>query len=135
MWHSHPLFSQEIFQELQSGLTQIPMEPLLYPGTHCTCKPMCDFWEWGLSFPQSWGTPAHKPHWPSMPDSLGALYPNARSPGVRTKCGAQNSYSCRWVSVIQLLSRLWATHPAGIVLLISHNHPFYLLMRPLCLLE
>ena len=27
------LFFQEIFQELQSGLTQIPMEPLLFPGT------------------------------------------------------------------------------------------------------
>ena len=33
MSHTHPLFSQEIFQELQSGLTQIPMEPLLFPGT------------------------------------------------------------------------------------------------------
>ena len=27
------LFSQEILQEMQSGLTQIPMEPLLCPGT------------------------------------------------------------------------------------------------------
>ena len=27
MNHSHPLFSQEILQELQSGPTQIPMEP------------------------------------------------------------------------------------------------------------
>ena len=29
--HSHSLFSQEILQELQSGPTQIPMEPLLCP--------------------------------------------------------------------------------------------------------
>ena len=33
---SHPLFSQEIYRELQSGPTHIPMEPLLCPGTHCT---------------------------------------------------------------------------------------------------
>ena len=31
-----PLFSQEVLQELQSGLTQIPMETLLCPGTQCT---------------------------------------------------------------------------------------------------
>ena len=35
MSHSHPLFSQEILQELQSGLTQISMEFLLFPGTLC----------------------------------------------------------------------------------------------------
>ena len=31
--HSHPLLSQEILQELQAGLTQLPMESLLCPGT------------------------------------------------------------------------------------------------------
>ena len=30
-----PLFSQGVLQELQSGLTQIPMETLLCPGTQC----------------------------------------------------------------------------------------------------
>ena len=34
--HSHPLFSQEFLQELQSGPTQILMEPLLCPETQCT---------------------------------------------------------------------------------------------------
>ena len=29
------------------------------------------------------GAPAHKPHWPSMPDAPGALSPCARSPHVR----------------------------------------------------
>ena len=29
-------FSQEVLQELQSGLTQIPMETLLCPGTQST---------------------------------------------------------------------------------------------------
>ena len=31
-----PLFSQEVLQGLQSGSTQIPVEPLLCPGTQCT---------------------------------------------------------------------------------------------------
>ena len=31
-----PLFSQEVLQELQSGLTQIPMETLLCLGTQGT---------------------------------------------------------------------------------------------------
>ena len=37
----------------------------------------------GLHFPQSRGAPVYKPHWPSMPDALGALSPNARFP----RCG------------------------------------------------
>ena len=40
--HSHPLFYQGILQELQEGLTQIPMESLLCLGTQggqkaCVC--------------------------------------------------------------------------------------------------
>ena len=31
-----PLFSREVLQEPQSGLTQIPMETLLSPETQCT---------------------------------------------------------------------------------------------------
>ena len=31
-----PLFSHDVLQELQSGLTQIPLETLLCPGTQCT---------------------------------------------------------------------------------------------------
>ena len=37
--HNKPhsaLFSQDVLQELQSGLTQIPMETLLCPGTQYT---------------------------------------------------------------------------------------------------
>ena len=33
--HSHTLFSQEVLQELQSGLIQSPMESLLCSGTQC----------------------------------------------------------------------------------------------------
>ena len=36
MSYSHSLFSQVILQEPQAGLTQIPMESLLCPGTQCT---------------------------------------------------------------------------------------------------
>ena len=53
-----------------------------------------------------------------VPYALGALSPSARSPGVGIWCGAQNSHSCRWVSVIQLLSSLWTSHLGGMGLLI-----------------
>ena len=135
-WATVTLFSQEILQELQSGPTQIPMEALLFPGTQGTWKSVCSFQEWGLCFPQPLGAPVHKPHWPSVPATPGALSPKAWSPGVGIWCGAQNSHSCRWVSVTQLLSSLWASHLGVVGLLISHNHPSYLLMwSPLCLLE
>ena len=75
-------------------LTQIPVEPLLCPGTPCTWKPACAFQEWGLRFPQSHVAPVCRPQWPSVPDAPGALSPCARSPGMGTWCGAQNSHSC-----------------------------------------
>ena len=65
-----------------------------------------------------------------MTDSPAALSPNASSLGVGTCCGAQNSPSCRWISVIQLLSCLWAGHPVSMGLHISHNHPSYHLDVP-----
>ena len=59
-------------------------------------------------------------------------------PDPQVWCGAQNSHFWRWISVIQLLPSLWASHPyhwRGMELLISCNHPSYLLMwPPLCLL-
>ena len=136
MRHSHPLFFQEIFLEMQSSPTQIPIEPLLCRETQSTWKLVCAFQEWGFCFLQSCGAPAHKPHWPSMPGALRALSPNARSPGMGTWRGAQNSHSYRWVFVIQLLSSLWVSHLGGMGLLILCNRPSYLLMwPPLCLLE
>ena len=44
------------------------------------------------SFPWSHGAPAHKPSWSSMTRGLWAPYPNARSLGVGTCCGTQNSH-------------------------------------------
>ena len=41
----------------------------------------------------------------------GALSPCARSPHMRVWCVAQNSHSCRWVSVNQLVSSLWSFPP------------------------
>ena len=77
----------------------------------------------GLCFPQSCGAPVQKPHWPSLPNALGASSPSARTPGMGTWHGAQNSHSSRWVSVIQLLFSLWAAHQAGMGLFISRNCP------------
>ena len=38
-----PLFSQDILQDLQSGLSKIPMETLLCSETQCTWKTVCAF--------------------------------------------------------------------------------------------
>ena len=95
----------------------------LEPSTY---ESLCElFQEWGLHFPQSCGAPAHKPCWPSEPGAPGAPSPSARSRGVGTWHGAQNSHSCRWVSVIQLLSSLLAAYPVVMGLLISCNRPSY----------
>ena len=72
--------------------------------------------------PVPWSSCAQAP-WPSMPDAPGALSPSARSPGMGVWCGAQNSHSCRWVSVNQLLSCLWIFPPGGMGLHISCNQP------------
>ena len=52
MIHIHPLFSQKIHQELQSGVTQIPMEPLLAlgPSAH---EGLCALFKNGLSISPS----------------------------------------------------------------------------------
>ena len=122
--HIYPLFSQEILQKLQAGLTQIPMQSLLCPGTQCTWKPVCTFQEWSLCFPKSCSALAHKPSWPSIPNALGSP-PDARSPSMRTYRGAQNTHSHGWTSAIYLLSSLWANQPASMGLFISHNHLSY----------
>ena len=83
MSHSHPLFSLAIFQELQSGLTQIPMESAL-PRDPVHMKFCVCLSRMGSHFPQSCGAPAYKLHWPLMPDALGALSPNPRSLGMGT---------------------------------------------------
>ena len=107
-----PLLSQEVLQEPQLGLTQIPMETLLFPGTQCTQKSVSTFQKWGFHpRPQSHGATAHKPHQPSMAHALGALSSSARSPRVGVWCGAQNSHTYRWVSVIHLLFSLWGFPP------------------------
>ena len=108
--HSSPVFPGDLPR------TAVRSDPDSYgasafPWDQGTWKPVCTFQEWGLCFPQSCGAPVHKPHWPSMPDALGALSPNARSPVVGTQHGAQNSHSCRCISVIQLLSSLWGFPP------------------------
>ena len=79
--------SQVILQEPQAGLTQIPMESLLCPGTQCTQTPVCVLQGCSLCSPQSCGAPAHKPCWPSTPTALGAPPPNARPSGVGTWVG------------------------------------------------
>ena len=77
----------------------------------------------GFLFPPVWSSCAQAP----LAFNASSLSPNARSPGVGTWCGVQNSHCCRWVSVIQLLSSLLASHLGGmgqeVNRLISCNHP------------
>ena len=90
---SCPLFSQEVLQDSQVGLTRILRESLFCPGTQCTWKPVCTFREWSLCFPQSCGAPVPKSCWPSMPNAPGAAPPNARPPDVGIQHEAQDSRS------------------------------------------
>ena len=53
------------------------------------------------------------------------LFLHCRSPGLGPDMGIRTLTPVS-VSVIQLLSGLWASHLAGMALLISHNHPSYL---------
>ena len=119
-----PFFSQEIVKELQAGLIQIPVSLCFALGSSAH-KNLCPFQEWSLHFPQPYGAPVHKPWWSWKPNAPRAPPPNTRPPGMETWCGAQNSHSYGWASVIQLLSSLWAAHLVGMGLLILHNHPFY----------
>ena len=50
--HIHPFFSQDVLQELQSGLTQIPMETFLCPGPN-TCETLCVPFNNGVSISPS----------------------------------------------------------------------------------
>ena len=88
----------------------------LGPSTHEIT--LCTFQEQSLCFPQSPGAPVYRPHRPSMPNAPWAPSPNANSPSMGTRRGAQNSHSHRSVSLINLLSSLWASHLADMGLLI-----------------
>ena len=88
--------SQETLQDLQVGLAQASVESLLCSGSQCTWNLVCILQEQSLSFPQSCIAPALKSHWPSIPDVLAALPPNARPWG--------------WDSELSLLwENLWNT--------------------------
>ena len=102
-----PLFSHE----LQSGLTQIPMETLLCPWTQCTSKSVCTFQEWGLHFHQSCGAPMHKRHWPSMSDAPRVLSPSARSHTWGFDVRLRTLTPVGESLVNQLLSSLWGFPP------------------------
>ena len=79
--------------------------------------------------------PAHKPLCPSMPNSPWTPSPNSRSPGMGTWHRAQNYHSHRWVSLMQLLSSLWAAQLLSGCLYCIIALPNILMWPPLCLLE
>ena len=94
------------------------------PWSQCTWKPVCACQEWGLYFPQSRGAPAHSPTGLQC-QMLQVLFfpmPNPHAWGPK----AQDSHSCRWVSVIVNFQSAGCP-PGRVGLLISCNHPSYYL--------
>ena len=73
--------------------------------------------EWCL-FPPSCRALAHKPHWPSIPNALGAPPLNARPLDWGSGHEVWNFHSCGRASVIELFSSLWSPYPTGMGLLI-----------------
>ena len=113
--HSHHLFSQEILQELQAGLAQIPMESLLYPGTQSTWKPMCAF-QSDVSEFLSWhsGNESNLESWGwgfgSWPCSVGWGSGIAMSCGVGCRCSLNLALpwlQCKPAVVAPIWPLLW----------------------------
>ena len=108
MSHIYPLISQEILQELQSGLTQIPVESAL------SCDPVhlkacvCFLRMETLFPPVLWSSCTQAPLALKAKCAGGSFF-QGQIPryGNLTWC----SEFSLWSSVIQLVSSLWAAHP------------------------
>ena len=105
-WASYPLFSQEMLQELKSGLIQIPMESLLCPVHSVHMKACVHLSRMRFPFPLVLWCSCTQDPLAFSATCPGAPSPNPRSPGVGTQYGAQNTHSHRWGSVTQFLSSL-----------------------------
>ena len=74
-----PLLSlQETYQDPQTGPDQALMKSLFVAEFQCSPNFVCALQKWTLCFPESCGTPALKPCWPSKPNALGFLPANVR---------------------------------------------------------
>ena len=104
------------------GLIQILMESLLFPGTHCTWKPVCAFQMWSLCFPQSCGVPVLRLHWPSMPNVPGAPPPSARLPRLGNLTWG-SELSLLWESFCDIVIFQSVHHQWCMGMLILWKHP------------
>ena len=108
--HVHPLFSQEILEELQQVQPRF-LRRLCLPWDPVHVKLWVRLLRMGSFFPPVlWSSCSQ------FPLAFNARCPrvlsaSARSPHVGVWCGVQNFYSCGWVSVNQLLSSLWGFPP------------------------
>ena len=73
---------------------------------------VCDLQDWSFCFPQSFGSPIIKSHWPSRSDSLGIPNPFVESPGWEAWHQVQKLYNNGRTSLVILFSSLWVTHLA-----------------------
>ena len=126
-WATVTLFSQDILQELQTGLTQIPMESSASHWDINRHESLCAPFKNGVSiFPSPMELLCTNPTVFQCQMLWGLLLP-IPDPQVWGPDLGLRTHSCRWVSVIQFLSSLWAAHLAGMGLLVLHNRPSYCL--------
>ena len=83
-----------------------------YPDAWCARDLMYPLQEWSFSFPQSYGIPAIKPHWPSKANSPGVPPPIARLPSWGPWHGLRIFIPGERTLVAWFFSSLWVTHLA-----------------------
>ena len=100
------------FDSVSCGITA-PFLWVLVSIKFCLCLPRLEF-----RFPQCYGSPVIKSHWPSMPDSLGIPSPFVRSRRGSLMWGSEPSQregplTSGRTSLVLLFSSLWVTYTAS----------------------
>ena len=91
---------------------QFPVESLLLSSEFlCMQSFVYALQDWGLCFPQSYGSLLIKSHWPSRSNSLGIPSPFVGSPDWEAWHGVQNLHNSGRTLSALLFSSLWVTHP------------------------
>ena len=85
--HIQAPLPQDTLLDLQVHLVYDPMKLLLCLGSQHMWKLVLALQEWSPCFPRSHGFPLLKSHWPSKPNTLEDLLPDARPPDWRAWCG------------------------------------------------
>ena len=95
-----------------------------YPDAWCARDLMYTLQEWSFSFPQSYGIPAIKPHWPSKANFTGGSSSHCQTPKLGTLTWAQNFHS-RWENFGGVILFQFVGHLPGV-----YGIWFYQIMPP-----